>query len=116
MRRLRLGSGLEQSDDAIFAGDVRMYRHVDEEEARLLRVAEVSFHNGGRTTWHVHDADQLLVVTAGRGIVATDSEEIEIGPGDVVLVPEGERHWHGAAPGADLVHLSVLTPGDMRLG
>ncbi len=43
-------------------------------------------------------------------------EEIEILPGDVVVVPEDERHWHGAAPGADLVHLSVLTPGEMTLG
>ncbi len=116
MRRLELGSGLARSGDAIFDGEVHMRRHVDEAEAGLLRVAEVSFRDGGRTTWHVHDADQLLVVTSGRGIVATESEEIEILPGDVVFVPEGERHWHGAAPGDDLVHLSILTPGEMTLG
>ncbi len=116
MRRLELGAGLERSDAAIFEGEVHMRGHVGEEDAELFRVAEVSFRDGGRTTWHVHGADQLLIVTAGSGLVATDDEQLALGPGDIVLVPEGERHWHGALPGTDLTHLSVLTPGEMRLG
>ncbi|MDH5334220.1 MAG: cupin domain-containing protein [Thermoleophilia bacterium] len=116
MRLLALGTGLTRSDAAIFDGDVDMRVHVGEDDAELFRVAEVSFHDGGRTTWHVHEADQLLVVTAGSGIAATESEEIALSPGAVVLVPAGERHWHGAAPGASLTHLSVLTPGAMHLG
>lgn len=116
MRRLDLGSGLARSDAEIFEGEVHLRSHVGEEDAELFRVAEVSFRAGGRTTWHVHGADQLLIVTAGSGLVATDTEELAIGPGDIVFIPEGERHWHGAAPGADLTHLSVLTPGAMVLG
>jgi quercetin dioxygenase-like cupin family protein len=33
----------------------------------------------------------------------------------VIFVPAGERHWHGAEPGRDFTHLSVLTPGEMIL-
>ncbi len=116
MRKLELGAGLARSDAAIFEGEVHMRSHVGEDEAELFRVAEVSFRDGGRTSWHVHESDQLLIVTAGSGTVATEQHEIAIGPGDVVLVPAGERHWHGATPGGDLTHLSVLTPGEMRLG
>jgi 4-carboxymuconolactone decarboxylase len=116
MRKLELGAGLAPSEMTIFEGEVSMRTHVSEDDAELFRVAEVSFTDGGRTTWHVHGSDQLLIVTAGSGIVATEDEELAIGPGDVVFVPEGERHRHGAAAGSDLTHLSVLTPGEMRLG
>jgi len=45
--------------------------------------------------------------------VPTEQEEVRIEPGDVVLIPAGERHWHGAAAGMDMTHLAILTPGEM---
>ena len=44
----------------------------------------------------MHDCDQILVVTAGKGIVANETEQREITVGDVVHIKAGERHWHGA--------------------
>lgn len=71
-------------------------------------VNNVFFPPGARTNWHHHENGQLLIVSAGHGLVCTDGERPhEIGPGDVVWVPAGERHWHGASAGSYLLHLAV---------
>ena len=81
------------------------------DEARDLRLAEHTFHDGARNKLHTHTTDQILIVTAGDGIIATEHEEREIQTGDVVHIPAGERHWHGAKPGHDMTHLAVLGAG-----
>ncbi len=100
---------------AIFLGEVLRQNLVTEGDAALLRVTAVTFKNGARNKLHHHGADQVLVVTHGRGLVATDREELRVAPGDVVLITAGERHWHGAQPGHDFTHLSILTPGPITI-
>ena len=104
-----------QDGSPIFVGEVRRQNVVAEGEAALLRVTAVTFKDGARNRWHRHAVEQVLVVTAGNGVVATETEELRVGPGDVVLVAAGERHWHGALPGEDFTHLSILTPGDLTI-
>jgi quercetin dioxygenase-like cupin family protein len=99
----------------IFEGEVVTQSLVAEGEAVLLRVTAVTFRDGARNKLHHHASDQVLVVTHGRGIVATEDEELRVGPGDVVLISAGERHWHGAEPGESFTHLSILTPGAMTI-
>ncbi|HEY7483277.1 MAG TPA: cupin domain-containing protein [Streptosporangiaceae bacterium] len=73
-----------------------------------LTVNTVCFTPGARTYWHSHGAGQILLVTHGRGFVQTrDDEKSLITPGDIVYVPAGEEHWHGAAGDSLLVHLAV---------
>jgi quercetin dioxygenase-like cupin family protein len=103
------------SADPIFVGRVTVQPIVTDDDTELLRVTSVTFHGGARNRWHQHGADQVLVVTEGRGIIATDEGERPITVGNVVLVPAGERHWHGAAPGATMSHLSILTPGTLTV-
>jgi quercetin dioxygenase-like cupin family protein len=31
----------------------------------------------------------------------------EIRPGDVVWIPPGERHWHGAGPDTAMQHIAI---------
>ena len=100
----------------VFEGRVRTQNLVAEEDAELLRVTAVTFEDGTRNKPHRHTTDQVLVVTHGRGIVATEREELRVGPGDTILIPAGERHWHGAELGHDFTHLSILTPGQMTVG
>jgi quercetin dioxygenase-like cupin family protein len=76
-----------------------------------FRCNVVNFSVGATTGWHVHDSDQILVVTAGRGIVASETEEREIGVGDVVHIKAGERHWHGARADSPMSHITVTTAG-----
>lgn len=71
-------------------------------------VNSVTFTPGARTFWHHHERGQLLVVTAGTGWVCTYGGPPQpLTVGDVVWVPPGERHWHGAGPGSILTHTAV---------
>ncbi len=99
----------------IFVGDVVRQNLVADGDATLLRVTAVTFQNGARNKLHHHAADQVLYVTHGHGIVATETDDIHVSPGDVILIPAGERHWHGAEPGQDMTHLSILTPGAVTI-
>ena len=55
-------------------------------QSEHFRCNVVNFSAGATTGWHVHDCDQILVVTAGRGFVASETEEREITVGDVVHI------------------------------
>ena len=71
----------------------------------------VNFSEGSTTGWHIHDCDQILVVTHGSGIVANEQEEREINVGDVVHVKAGEKHWHGAKADTTMGHITVTLVG-----
>jgi quercetin dioxygenase-like cupin family protein len=84
---------------------------IGEGQSENFRCNVVNFRIGATTGWHVHDCDQILVVTAGRGIAATESEEREIAVGDIVHIKAGERHWHGATANSPMSHITVTVPG-----
>jgi quercetin dioxygenase-like cupin family protein len=70
--------------------------------------ASVTFEPGARTAWHTHPLGQTLIVTAGAGRVCRWGGQIEeIRPGDVVWIPPGEKHWHGAAPTTAMTHIAI---------
>jgi quercetin dioxygenase-like cupin family protein len=71
----------------------------------------VNFTKGSTTGWHSHDCDQILVVTSGSGIVATEDEQREINVGDVVHIKAGEKHWHGAKADTTMGHITVTLKG-----
>lgn len=99
----------------IFIGDVATQDLIADDDAALLRVTSVTFRDGARNRFHTHTCDQVLIATHGHGIVATETDEIQMEPGDVVLIPAGECHWHGALPGNDFTHLSIVTPNEMQI-
>ena len=80
-------------------------------QSENFRCNVVNFGVGATTGWHAHDSDQLLVVTAGRGIVASETEQREISVGDVVHIKAGERHWHGARADSPMSHITVTAAG-----
>ena len=84
---------------------------IGEGQSENFRCNVVNFSVGATTGWHVHDSDQILVVTAGRGIVANETEQREITVGDVVQIKAGERHWHGARADSPMSHITVTTAG-----
>ena len=100
----------QRSDRDIFIGAAESQTVIGD-EARDLRLTEITFHDGARNKLHTHTTDQILIVTAGEGIVATEHEEHPVRAGDVAYIPAGERHWHGAKPGADMTHYAVLGSG-----
>jgi quercetin dioxygenase-like cupin family protein len=102
----------EPASNPIFEGAV-MGRALVAEGAQVT-VRLVRFLDGARNVLHVHTADQVLYITEGHGIVATQAEEHRVESGDVAHIPAGEPHWHGAQPGREMAHLSILPPCETR--
>lgn len=62
-----------------------------------LGANRVTFEKGARTFWHIHSGEQVLYFLEGRGRVQErGSRPIDAVEGDVVHVPAGTEHWHGA--------------------
>ena len=71
----------------------------------------VNFGPGARNKMHTHSSDQVLFVTAGKGIIATEIRQEVITTGDVVHIPAEEKHWHGATPDSAFSHIALTAKG-----
>ena len=75
--------------------------------ARAIGIS-VTFEPGARTLWHSHPLGQMLIVTAGCGLAQRWGGSIErILPGDVIYIPPGEKHWHGASANTAMTHIAI---------
>jgi len=70
----------------------------------------VNFSQGCNTGWHIHDCDQVLIVTSGTGIAATEHEQREIKVA-TSCYQAGERHWHGAKADSTMGHITITMVG-----
>ncbi len=80
-------------------------------------IANVTFEPGCRNNWHIHKAEQgggqILLCTDGRGWYQEWGKAARaLHPGDVVVIPAGVKHWHGAAKDSWFTHLAVEVPGE----
>jgi len=100
-----------RATDALFRGEVERQPLVGDEISRQLYLGEITFKDGAANKWHVHTSDQILVITEGEGTVADETEERAVSAGDVAFIPANTKHWHGARPGKDMTHLSILAGG-----
>lgn len=85
--------------------------------ASQVGIFNVTFEPGCRNNWHIHHADngggQILVCVAGCGYYQEEGKEAKkLYPGDVVNIPAGVKHWHGAAPDSWFSHLAIEVPGE----
>ena len=91
-----------------FTGTVRIDPLFQANTPARAAGASVTFEPGARTAWHTHPLGQTLIVVAGCGRAQREDGPIEeIRPGDVVLFPAGEKHWHGAAPTTAMTHIAI---------
>ena len=71
--------------------------------------ALVTFEPGVRTAWHTHPLGQTLIVTEGVGWVQQWGGSVQIiRKGDVVLIPAGVKHWHGATTATSMSHIAIV--------
>lgn len=82
-----------------------------------VSICNVTFEPGCRNNWHIHHAakggGQILICVAGEGCYQEEGREVrKLHPGDVVNIPAGVKHWHGAAPDSWFSHLAVEVPGE----
>ena len=92
-------------------GDVNRQTPFDAGDLTNMNFGVVSFGAGARNKMHRHTSDQILIITEGTGVVATPSEERTVSAGDVVLIPAGEDHWHGAPGATAMAHITIQAKG-----
>jgi quercetin dioxygenase-like cupin family protein len=91
-----------------FTGSVRIDSLFSARDPSRMAGASVTFEPGARTAWHTHPLGQTLIVTAGSGYVQQWGGQIqEIRPGDVVRIPPGLKHWHGATATTAMTHIAL---------
>ena len=91
-----------------FTGTVRVDPLFQAKDPARALGASVTFEPGARTAWHTHPLGQILIVTAGCGLVQRWGSPIEeIRPGDVIWFPPDEKHWHGATATTAMTHIAI---------
>lgn len=99
----------EEMTGGIFTGTIKMTPLINEKTgAEQLKSALVFFPKGVKNKFHHHTHEQILYITKGKGIVATTNKEYVVEPGDIIVIPAGEEHWHGATDDSDFEHLYVV--------
>ena len=77
-------------------------------ESKEYQVNIINFGKGVRNKFHTHNSEQILIITAGKGVVATEKEEKVVTVGDIVLIPAGEKHWHGSRGDSEVSHIVIV--------
>jgi quercetin dioxygenase-like cupin family protein len=91
-----------------FTGSVRVDSRFQRGDPSRVGGGIVTFEPGARTAWHTHPLGQTLIVTSGCGLVQGEAGPVEqIRPGDVVWIPPGVRHWHGASATMAMTHIAI---------
>ncbi|OGP49284.1 MAG: hypothetical protein A2Y79_10790 [Deltaproteobacteria bacterium RBG_13_43_22] len=100
----------ESIQSPLFTGS-NVTRQVLLPESKEFNVNVVNFGQRVRNKFHAHDGEQILIVTSGKGFIATETEKKEITTGDIVIIPAGEKHWHGATEDSEFSHIFVSRLG-----
>jgi len=77
----------------------------------------------GEFTWHSHpETDEFFMVLSGRLTIRMEDGAVELGPGEIFVVPKGQRHQPQSAEGAEVLLIepseTVNTgdnPGEMTM-
>lgn len=83
---------------------------------KQVGVYNVTFEPRCRNNWHIHEAEegggQILVCVAGEGLYQEwGKDAVLMKEGDVVNIPAGVKHWHGATKDCWFSHLAIEVPG-----
>ena len=78
-----------------------------------VSVSNVTFAPSCINNWHTHSGScQVLVGVSGRGYYQIWGQDpVEMKAGESVTIPEGTKHWHGAAGNSWFQHLSIMSKG-----
>lgn len=113
---VRSGSEASQKAPAEhFTGSVRIAPLFGANAPSRTSGGSVTFEPGARSAWHTHPLGQVLIVTAGTGWIQSWGSPIqEMRPGDVVRIPPGVKHWHGASSTSSMTHTAIQEEIDSK--
>ena len=86
---------------------------LESDDSRDFSFGIRDFDAGTRTKFHKHSGDQILIITDGTGSVGTDDETVIVVEGDVVIIPAGENHFHGAPNATSMAHITIQKKGSV---
>jgi 4-carboxymuconolactone decarboxylase len=102
-----------QGSAEYFTGSVRVDPLFPARAPSRTSAGHVTFEPGARAAWHTHPLGQTLIVTSGIGRIQRWGGPVEeIRPGDVVSIPPGVKHWHGASPTTGMTHIAIQEEAD----
>ncbi|MDI9223886.1 cupin domain-containing protein [Pantoea sp. EA-12] len=91
-----------------FTGTVRLDAPFQADAPARVGGATVTFEPGARTAWHTHPLGQTLIIVHGQGWIQCEGEAIQVmNQGDIIWIPEGVKHWHGATPDNAMSHIAI---------
>ena len=91
-----------------FTGEVSIDLRFQRDPPAQVSGATVTFRPGARTAWHEHPLGQTLIVTSGTGWVQREGASRQtIRAGDIVWIPPGVKHWHGATTDSAMTHVAI---------
>jgi 4-carboxymuconolactone decarboxylase len=91
-----------------FDGEVKFQALVSSADSDDLDILCVYFSAGARTRPHIHYQDQVLQIIEGQ---ADEIEKLVVSTGDVITIPKGTWHWHGAIRTLAMSHISTMKRG-----
>ena len=86
----------------------RVVARLNGQEVKVARVR-------GTFVWHAHDVDELFWVTSGRLRIELRDGAVELGPGELTVVPAGVEHRPVAEAEVEMVLFEpagVVNTGD----
>ena len=114
MKLTKIDRSRAQSDTTrkgYFEGEVKTLLLVGPNDSNEVELLAVYFSAGARTRPHIHEQDQVLQIIEGQGIVATETEKLMVSEDDVITIPAGAWHWHGATRDSAMCHISIKRSG-----
>ena len=98
-----------RADSDHFTGNVWSYPLVKDDSIYSTVIGNVTFEAGARSNWHLHNAGQILLITAGIGYYQEKGKPIKkMKKGDVIHCPPNVEHWHGATPQSPCTHIAIV--------
>lgn len=101
-----------KGSDREFSGDVTLKRLVWAGDSPDVELLGVWFRVGARTKPHIHNVDQVLLVMDGTCAYGDENGVTLVERGEVITVPNGAWHWHGATPQNSMMHNSIRKMGN----
>jgi len=99
----------EERMTPLFTGPVSSQPIITNQTSKQFIINQVNFRKGVKNKLHSHTSEQVLIVTKGRGTVGTENEQVNVGPGALVIFSAGEKHWHGAMKGFTFSHITLTS-------
>ena len=91
-----------------FTGSARVQSLFDAKAPSHGTGGIVTFPPGSRSVWHTHPIGQVLIVIEGEGWVQAWGGPVQVmREGDVIWIPAGVKHWHGASPTSSITHIAL---------